>query len=159
MSDRKKEMGRLADRAKRNQPDDDSDSETKTAAEGSEEEPSESDRSDTEPSETADTNTRDETTTGDDTNGNTTEVRHVKDRPSVYMYLPQAYSKDLDIACQMINLTYQRETGDKLPKNRYLYPIVTKVGFENAAELSFEEIQEMKTEIDDIDVEETETDE
>ena len=93
----------------------------------------------------------------DETVAETEAVRHVKDRPSVYMSLPKEYSSDLDIACQMINLTYQRETGDKLAKNRYLYPIVTKVGHENADDLSFEEIQTLKDEIDAIDAAETES--
>jgi hypothetical protein len=162
MTDRKEEMGRLADRASRKHAETDETDEhadeadtpdrenaaTETDASGETDAPS-----DEEPA----TDGSDETTeTTDDPETETETVRHVKERPSVYMYLPKEYGKDLDIACQMINLTYQRETGDKLPKNRYLYPIVTKVGHENAADLSFEEIQTLKDEIDEIDATETE---
>jgi hypothetical protein len=159
MSDRKEEMGRLADRASRND-----DDEQASDADSTESEEVSSDDSSDEASPSEETSSKesqpDETAAeapSDASDDDPDAVRHVKDRPSVYMYLPKEYSKEVDIACQMINLTYQRETGDKLPKNRYLYPIVTKVGYENAADLSFDEIHTLKTEIDEVDADETET--
>lgn len=140
MSDREEKMGRLADRAKRKQPTDEDTT--------SDSEQTENDASEESESETADK------PEGEDT----AEPRHMRDRPAVFMYLPEAYANKLDLACQMINLTYQQETGEELPKNRYLYPIVTKVGFETAAELDFEEIQVLKDEIDEIDAEEAKAD-
>lgn len=162
MSDRKEEMGRLADRASRQSSDDAADKQSGDADTTESDEVASDDVSDEESSsEDAPAEEIPSDETGDvassDGNNDPDVVRHVKDRPSVYMYLPKEYSKEVDIACQMINLTYQRETGDKLPKNRYLYPIVSKVGYENAADLSFDEIHELKTEIDEIDADETET--
>lgn len=155
-------MGRLADRASRKSSD--SGEESSDAASTESEEEAVDDTDDTSDDETQskdsspDEKQLDETSdeAASDGNNDPDAVRHVKDRPSVYMYLPKEYSKEVDIACQMINLTYQRETGDKLPKNRYLYPIVTKIGYENAADFSFDEIQALKTEIDEIDADETE---
>lgn len=164
MSDRKEDMGRLADRASRQSSDDAADEQASDTASTESDEGASADASDEETSSDDDSPAEEmqPDETGDETSSDGSDdpdppVRHVKDRPSVYMYLPKEYSKEVDIACQMINLTYQRETGDKLPKNRYLYPIVTKVGYENAADLSFDEIHALKTEIDEIDADETET--
>lgn len=138
MSDREKKMGRLADRAERSKSDGE---ETTKKDEGSK-------------NNSEKTNTENTETEGEEDE----ETRQMRDRPAVFMYLPETYTNDLDLACQRINLTYQQETGEKLPKNRYLYPIVTKIGFETAANLDFEEIQELVEEIDEIDAEEAKSD-
>lgn len=66
----------------------------------------------------------------------------VKDRGSnLFMYLPEALGNEVDLAYQSINLTYQRESGEKLGKNHYLYPIVLLVGIDAAVDLSYEESQ------------------
>ena len=74
---------------------------------------------------------------------------NVKDRGSnLFMYLPQSLSNEVDLACQSVNLTYQRESGEKLGKNRYLYPIVLLVGIDASADLSYAEIQDLVERID-----------
>lgn len=133
MSDRDEQMGRLADRAQRK------DSDAKPDEEAEEDED----------------DTQAQTVEEVDQGLTETLTRNVKDRPSVFMYIPEAHSNELDLAAQSINMTYQRETGDALGKNRYLYPMVVKVGFDSAPNLSFEEIHELKDEIDSIDAEET----
>lgn len=75
----------------------------------------------------------------------------VKDRgSSLFMYLPQSLGNNIDLACQSVNLTYQRESGEKLGKNRYLYPIVLMVGVDTAVELDYEEIVDLVERVDEI---------
>lgn len=76
---------------------------------------------------------------------------NVKDRESnLFMHLPQSLANDVDLACQSVNLTYQSESGEKLGKNRYLYPIVLMVGADNAVDLSYEEIQDLVERVDGV---------
>ncbi|GAA0459959.1 hypothetical protein MUK72_17825 (plasmid) [Halococcus dombrowskii] len=76
---------------------------------------------------------------------------NVKDRESnLFMHLPESLANDVDLACQSVNLTYQSESGEKLGKNRYLYPIVLMVGADNAVDLSHEEIQDLVERVDGV---------
>lgn len=151
MSDRKKEMGRLADRAKRSEKSGKKNTNTTKSTESKSSEKTESASTD----ETEDEGTEETRQENEDTE----ETRPIKDRPAIFMYLPKTYISDFDLACKRINLTYQQETGEELAKNRYLYPIVAQVGSESAADLDYEEIQELVDEIDDIDAEEAKADE
>ncbi|WP_160135697.1 hypothetical protein [Halococcus salsus] len=75
----------------------------------------------------------------------------VKDRgSSLFMYLPQSLGNEIDLACQSVNLTYQQESGEKLGKNRYLYPIVLMVGVDTAVDLDYEEIVDLVERVDEI---------
>ncbi|WP_231188264.1 hypothetical protein [Haladaptatus sp. DYF46] len=56
---------------------------------------------------------------------------NVKDRPGVLMFLPKAYSDELDIQYQLLSAQYQREHGEKLGKGRTFYPAVIKAGLES----------------------------
>lgn len=56
---------------------------------------------------------------------------NVKDRPGVLMFLPKAYSDELDIQYQLLSAQYQREHGEKLGKGRSFYPAVIKAGLES----------------------------
>lgn len=47
-------------------------------------------------------------------------------------------------------MVYQRETGEKLGRNRYLYPIILMVGADNAVDLSYDEIQDLVERVDEI---------
>ena len=129
MSDREEEIGHLAAREQQEQEQDtaeDIDMEQEDTAGASEaadhtSTPSDSDTAEN-PSERAAVN--------------------VKDRGSnLFMYLPQSLNNEVDLACQSVNLTYQRESGEKPGKNRYLYPIVLLVGIDAAVDLSYAEIQ------------------
>lgn len=84
---------------------------------------------------------------------NASEARSVsvKDRGSnLFMYLPQSLGNEVDLACQSVNLTYQQESGEKLGKNHYLYPIVLMVGVDAAFDLSAEEISDLVERVDEI---------
>lgn len=76
---------------------------------------------------------------------------NVKDREeTAFMYLPKSVANDVDLACQSVKLTYQSESGEKLGKNRYLYPIILMVGADNAVDLSYEEIQALVERVDEV---------
>jgi hypothetical protein len=84
---------------------------------------------------------------------NASEARsvNIKDRgSSLFMYLPQSLGNEIDLACQSVNLTYQQESGEKLGKNHYLYPIVLMVGVDAAFDLSAEEISDLVERVDEI---------
>ena len=131
MTDREEEMGRLAAR-----------------------EQQESENVDTEQEEAArESETTDGTRILSDSvaaeNPSERAALNVKDRGSnLFMYLPQSLSNEVDLACQSVNLTYQSESGEKLGKNRYLYPIVLLVGIDTAVDLSYAEIQDLVERID-----------
>ena len=135
MSDREEEMGRLAAREQQEQKQDtaeDVDTEQEGTAGASED--------------TDDTSSSDSATAE---NASEPAAVTVKDRGSnLFMYLPQSLSNEVDLACQSVNLTYQRESGEKLGKNRYLYPIVLLVGIDAAVDLSYGEIQDLVERID-----------
>ena len=136
MSDREEEMGRLA------------------AREQQEEDQNTAEDVDTEQEDTAGASeTVDDTSTPSDSdtaeNPSERTALTVKDRGSnLFMYLPQSLSNEVDLACQSVNLTYQRESGEKLGKNRYLYPIVLLVGIDTAVDLSYAEIQDLVERVD-----------
>ena len=76
---------------------------------------------------------------------------NVKDREeTLFAYIPDSLDTEVDLACQSVNMVYQRETGEKLGRNRYLYPIILMVGADNAVDLSYDEIQDLVERIDDI---------
>ena len=136
MSDREEEMGRLAAREQQEQEQDTAE-DIDTKQEGT-----------AGASEAADDT---QTPSDSDTTENASEraAVNVKDRGSnLFMYLPQSLSNEVDLACQSVNLTYQRESGEKLGKNRYLYPIVLMVGIDAAVDLSYEEIRDLVERID-----------
>lgn len=131
MSDREREMGRLAAREQEKSADSDGDS--------AEEENTTEKRT-----------TSENTTTPSDTE-NAPERLNVKDRESTaFMYLPESLNNDLNLACQSVKFVYQQETGVELGKNRYLYPIVLMVGVDAAQDLSYDEIQNLVERIDEI---------
>jgi hypothetical protein len=76
---------------------------------------------------------------------------NVKDREeTLFAYLPKSLDNDVDLACQSVNLTYQQESGEKLGRNRYLYPIILMVGADNAVDLSHDEIQDLVERVDEV---------
>ena len=84
-------------------------------------------------------------------NASDTRSVSVKDRGSnLFMYLPESLGNEVDLACQSVNLTYQQESGEKLGKNHYLYPIVLMVGVDTAFDLSAEEISDLVERVDEI---------
>jgi hypothetical protein len=123
MSDRERDMGRLAAREQDKPEDSDGESEQHDAAqESSQSAESTSERS-----------------------------VNVKDREAtLFAYLPESLNNDVDLACQSVNLTYQRESGEKLGRNRYLYPIILMVGADDAVDLSYEEIQSLVERVDEV---------
>ena len=137
MSDRSKNMGRLAAREQERAEDEESASST-------EQEPSQ------EPSQRAEgDNSSSPSSDPQATDSGSERAVNVKDREeTLFMYLPQSLGNDVDLACQSVNLTYQRESGEKLGKNRYLYPIILMVGADNAVDLSYEQIQDLVDRVD-----------
>jgi len=137
MSDRSKNMGRLAAREQERAEDEESASST-------EQEPSQ------EPSQRAEEdNGSGPSSDPQATDSGSERAVNVKDREeTLFMYLPQSLGNDVDLACQSVNLTYQRESGEKLGKNRYLYPIILMVGADNAVDLSYEQIQDLVDRVD-----------
>ena len=135
MSDRGEDMSRLAAREEQKEDSEDIDS---TEQEGT-----------TERSESA----ADTTTSSDsDTAENAAERTsiNVKDREeTLFAYLPQRLDQQVETAMGTVSLTYQRESGEKLGKNRYLYPIVLMVGADNAVDLSYDEIQDLVERVDE----------
>ena len=103
--------------------------------------------------ESTDTDSSDSTTSESSTDSSDTPDKlPVRDRPNKkYIRFPPGLHGEFSIAVDTVNITYKREAGEGLDKTRYLYPIVAHVGVENAAELSFERIQELKEEIDEQD--------
>jgi hypothetical protein len=76
---------------------------------------------------------------------------NVKDRKeTLFAYLPELLDRQVETACQSVSLTYQRESGETLGKNRYLYPIVLMIGADNAVDLSYDEIRDLVERIDEI---------
>ena len=76
---------------------------------------------------------------------------NVKDREeTLFAYLPKSLDNDVDLACQSVNFTYQQESGEKLGRNRYLYPIILMVGADNAVDLSHDEIQDLVERVDEV---------
>jgi len=71
-----------------------------------------------------------------------TEDRSVKDRPSTLMYLPESIDRDLDLTFDEVNLTYRREYGEKLEKNRDYYPLVAIHGIDRLREWDAAEIRD-----------------
>lgn len=138
MSDRERDMGRLASRE---QGKDDTENIDSTESEST-----------TESSESASAEDT-ATPSGSDTTSSaaSTGPINVKDREeTLFAYLPESLANDVDLACQSVNMVYQRETGEKLGRNRYLYPIILMVGADNAVDLSHDEIQDLVERIDDI---------
>ena len=130
MSDRSDDMGRLAAREQQK-----------------EEEQKESDSEDVD----AEQQSSESTSTASDSDATERTMINVKDREeTLFAYLPARLDREVETACQSVSLTYQRESGEKLGKNRYLYPIVLMVGADNAVDLSYDEIRNLVERIDEI---------
>ena len=135
MSDREEDMGRLA--AREQEKEDAADAENAERERG--QEPSQRTEGSSDPTDT------------DGAESGPERPLNVKDREeTAFMYLPKSLANDVDLACQSVNLTYQRESGEKLGKNRYLYPIILMVGADNAVDLSYEEIHGLVERVDEV---------
>ena len=136
MNDRSDDMGRLASREQQKEDTEDID----TAEQEDTTQHSES-AADTSPS--SDSDAAENTADRDPIN--------VKDREeTLFAYLPERLDRQVETACQSVSLTYQRESGEKLGKNRYLYPIVLMVGADNAVDLSYDEIRDLVERVDEL---------
>jgi hypothetical protein len=145
MSDREKDMGRLA--AREQDKSEDTDSVGQERQESKERQESTQDA--THPAD--DGEGSNPSSQSDVTESASERPVNVKDREqTAFMYLPKSLGNDVDLACQSVNLTYQRESGEKLGKNRYLYPIILMVGADNAVDLSYEEIQDLVERVDEV---------
>ncbi|WP_273837470.1 hypothetical protein [Halococcus sp. PRR34] len=136
MSDREKDMGRLAAREQEKESDtaDDENAERERG-----QEPSQHTEGSSEPTDT------------DEAESVSERPVNVKDREeTLFAYIPKSLDNDVDLACQSVNFTYQQESGEKLGKNRYLYPIILLVGADNAVDLSYEEIQNLVERVDEV---------
>jgi hypothetical protein len=145
MSEREKDMGRLA--AREQDKPEDADNEGQENQESKENQESQESTEDT--TQPADgggkgTNPSSEPDASE-------QSMNVKDREAtLFAYLPESLDNDVDLACQSVNLTYQSESGEKLGRNRYLYPIVLMVGADNAVDLSYEQIQDLVERVDEV---------
>ena len=147
--DRNDSMSRLASR-ERDKKSEESQSESGSNNAPTMEETTEGSQPATE-SETAGHPSDDTSDSGPAENASDTRSVSVKDRGSnLFMYLPQSLGNEVDLACQSVNLTYQQESGEKLGKNHYLYPIVLMVGVDAAFDLSAEEISDLVERVDEI---------
>ena len=95
-------------------------------------EPSES----SEPDETSES----ATSAGSSDDGGTTSVKD--DRVGTYMYLPEDQRAELDFAYKELSLTYEREFGDEIEKNRHFYPLLVQAGLEHLDDLDGDAIRE-----------------
>jgi hypothetical protein len=144
MSEREKDMGRLA--AREQDKPEDADSEGQENQESKENQESQESTQDmTQPADGGEgTNPSSEPDASE-------QSMNVKDREAtLFAYLPESLNNDVDLACQSVNLTYQRVSGEKLGRNRYLYPIVLMVGADNAVDLSYEQIQDLVERVDEV---------
>jgi len=99
-----------------------------------------------EPSETSETSELSETgepsgsagASGSDSG--TTSVKD--DRVGTYMYLPEDQRAELDFAYKELSLTYEREFGDEIEKNRHFYPLLVQAGLEHLDDLDGDAIRE-----------------
>jgi hypothetical protein len=140
MSDRERDMGRLAAREQDRPDDSDGESEQHDDAQESSQS-AEGDGGATNPSVESDAAE----------SASERPAVNVKDREAtLFAYLPESLNNDVDLACQSVNLTYQRESGEKLGRNRYLYPIILMVGADDAVDLSYEEIQSLVERVDEV---------
>lgn len=136
MSERSDEMSRLAAREQQKEESENADATTQ----GDTTQRSES---------TEDTSTASDSDVAESATERTTI--NVKDRKeTLFAYLPELLDRQVETACQSVSLTYQRESGEKLGKNRYLYPIVLMIGADNAVDLSYDEIRDLVERIDEI---------
>jgi hypothetical protein len=147
MSDREKDVGRLAAREQEKSENDDSESQENQGSKESQE--------DKESAQDTTQSTDDGANPSSDADaaesGSERRAVNVKDRgATLFAYLPKSLDNDVDLACQSVNLTYQRESGEKLGKNRYLYPIIMMVGADNAVDLSYEEIHDLVERVDEV---------
>lgn len=78
------------------------------------------------------------------------ELQPVKERDHrVLAYNPPTIKDEWELAVTQVQLTWQQSDYDgNLDKLRHLYPILLKVGAENAEDLTADEIHEYKTEIE-----------
>jgi hypothetical protein len=140
MSDRSDDMSRLAAREEQK--------------EGSDSDPEGTDASPQEDATQRSESAEDTSASSEsDTAENATDRAHinVKDREeTLFAYLPERLDRQVETACQSVSLTYQRESGEKLGKNRYLYPIVLMVGADNAVDLSHDEIRDLVERVDEM---------
>jgi hypothetical protein len=159
MSGREKDVGRLAAREQEKEQDNpnDADSEGRNDQENQEskenqgsQENQESTQDTTHP---ADDGERSNPASDPDAAESGSEPRsaNVKDRgATLFAYLPESLDNTVDLACQSVNLTYQQESGEKLGKNQYLYPIILMVGADNAVDLSYDQIQDLVERVDEV---------
>lgn len=134
MSDRSDDMGRLAAREQQK-----------------EEEQRESESEDVDTEQQSESAESTSTSTASDSDSTERASINVKDREeTLFAYLPARLDQQVETACQSVGLTYQRESGEKLGKNRYLYPIVLLVGADNAVDLSYDEIRDLVECIDEL---------
>lgn len=147
MSDRNEEMGRLAAREQQNEEENEEEQEESESVDA--DDASTGEDTPQRPESAEDTDTPPESDTGE--SGAERAPINVKDREeTLFAYLPERLDRQIETACQSVSLTYQRESGEKLGKNRYLYPIVLMVGADNAVDLSAEEIRDLVERIDDV---------
>lgn len=144
MSDRESDMGRLAAREQQSEKEDEGEQEESESADAAagEDTPQRSESAE-------DTNTPPESDTGE-SSAERAPI-NVKDREeTLFAYIPDMLDRQVEAACSSISSTYHLETGEKLGKNRYLYPIVFLVGADNAMDLDADEIRDLVERIDDV---------
>ncbi|WP_210408987.1 hypothetical protein [Halorhabdus rudnickae] len=80
------------------------------------------------------------------------ELPPVKDRPRVLTYLPEEFKSTFEIQVSKIKLEWQ-ENGDgrEIEKLRHIYPILMKVGVDNAEDLDAEQIGELMEVVEEWD--------
>jgi len=94
-------------------------------------------------SETSDPSETSEPPGSDGTSGSDSGTTSVKDdRVGTYMYLPEDQRAELDFAYKELSLTYEREFGDEIEKNRHFYPLLVQAGLEHLDDLDGDAIRE-----------------
>jgi hypothetical protein len=149
MSEREKDVGRLA--AREQDKPDDADSEGRDDQGNQESQENQESTQDT--TRPTDDGERSNPASDPDAAESGSEPRsaNVKDRgATLFAYLPESLDNTVDLACQSVNLTYQQESGEKLGKNQYLYPIILMVGADNAVDLSYDQIQDLVERVDEV---------
>jgi len=142
MSDRTERSERLQRRFERGGSDDDG--ETSAGSNSSVDDPTPAAGDDPASASDDSTSTTEQSaeTTSVDGDSPTADDRSVKDRPSTLMYLPEPIHRDLDLTFDEVNLTYRREYGEKLEKNRDYYPLVAIYGIDRLRQWDADEIRD-----------------
>ena len=93
-------------------------------------------------SETSEPSETSEQSASSGASGNGDGTTSVKDdRVGTYMYLPEDQRAELDFAYKELSLTYEREFGDEIEKNRHFYPLLVQAGLEHLDDLDGDAIR------------------